>query len=178
MTSGPERLRFWLECAAHAAVIVSVPFIALQLVAQERARAADEARQQQSQRANASMSFIQMANDSERTSVRAILSEPWEKLDVEKLLEANPTPEGLRQAKIAVTNTVQDRDIEKLTEFYKAVLLCRNARHCDQKLIDDFFRTDITGFYCAYDHRLTDIAGRLNRPDYVDDLKAYAGSCE
>jgi hypothetical protein len=178
MSAGLERLRFWLECAAHFAVIASVPFIAGQLYFQERARAADEAQQQQGQRVSAAMSFIQMANDPERTSVRATLSEPWEKLNVAELMAADPTPEGLLKAKTAVTSSVRDSDIEKLTEFYKAVLLCRNGDHCDKKLIDDFFRVDITGFYCAYDHRLGAIAERLNRPDFVNDLKTYAGSCE
>lgn len=90
-------------------------------------------------------------------------------------MEANPTPEGLQ---IAVTNSVRDSDIEKLTDFYNAVLLCRNGGHRDRKLIDDFFKVDIGGFYCAYDFRLTGIAQRLNRPDYVADIKKYAGACE
>lgn len=178
MTQRFEGLRFWLECLAHAAVIVSVPFIALQLLAQERAQAADEAQQQRIQRVNNAMSFIQMGNDPERTAVRAILSEPWEKIDVSALMEANPTPEGLNRAKLAVTNKVRDGDIEKLSDFYNAVLLCRNSDSCDKKLIDAFFQVDVSGFYCAYDLRLADIAQRLNRPDYAANLKAYAGGCE
>lgn len=77
-----ETLRFVLECLAHVAVILSVPAIAVQLVVQERARAADRAQQQQSQRASAAMNFIMLTNDPERTAVRATLSEPWEKIDV------------------------------------------------------------------------------------------------
>jgi hypothetical protein len=160
-----EPVRGAIETISHIAVTVAIPLFFVQQALQERSHRAENA-----------MQFIAMAND-KYSDVISALSEPWEAIDVSALKRNNPTPEGMAQAKFAVMHDVRDRDIERLTEFYKAVLICRRGGYCDPKLIDDFFRTNITFFYCAYDVRLDSIAKRLNRPDYVTEVKAYAGNC-
>ncbi|MBY0285461.1 MAG: hypothetical protein K2W81_16070 [Sphingomonas sp.] len=157
--------RTLIETASHVAVIVAIPFFFLQQNADRNSR-----------REASSMEFIMLAND-RYSDVISTLSKPWESVDIADLLKNNPTKEGVAQAKFAITESVLDSDIEKVGEFYKSVLICRRAKHCDQKLIDDFFRTNIVGFYCSYDVRLDRIASRLNRPDYATDLQAYAGRC-
>lgn len=158
-------IRALIETVSFLSVIVAIPFFFIQQNNEKKDRAADSA-----------MQFIILAND-KYADVLSRLSAPWEQLSIPELLQNNPTPQGIAQAKMAATQGVKDTDIEQAAQFYKAVLICREAEHCDPKLIDDFFRTDIQGFYCSYDERLKLIAHRLNRPNYVDDLKNYAGAC-
>lgn len=162
---GWEITRKLIETAAHVAVIVAIPFFFLQQDADRK-----------SGRKESAMQFIMLASD-KYSEVISTLTKPWEAINLTEFLQSNPTKAGIAQAKLAITEDVADADIEKMTEFYKSVLICRSAKHCDQKLIDDFFRTNIVGFYCSYDERLLRIATRLNRPDYAADLKAYAGRC-
>lgn len=173
-----QRLRFVLECLSFVAVILAVPFFFIQQYREQNRQAEERRAQHQNLRAEAAMGFIQMANDAERWQVRAALTAPFENVDVEAMMARNPSAEDLARDKLLLTQNVRRADIEKMTDFYKSVLLCRNAGHCDGKLVDDFFQDEISSFYCAYDVRLEGISKSLNRADYSDDLKAYSNNCE
>lgn len=178
--AGPrlQRLHFVLECLSFGAVILAVPFFFIQQYREQNRQAEERQVQHQILRAEAAMGFIQMANDSERWQVRAALTAPFENVDADAMMARNPSAEDLARDKLLITKDVRRADIEKMADFYKSVLLCRSAGHCDRKLIDDFFQDEISSFYCAYDIRLAGISKALNRPDYSDDLKAYSGNCE
>ena len=172
-----NRTRKALECLSHLAVILGVPLFFWQLSVQKETQRTQESVQRKFQRADNSMRFIELSNSEYIAEIRSVLAEPWENLNVSALIDQNPSEQSLERAKKAVVEQVRDRDIENLTDFYKAVLLCRNQEYCDKKLIDDFYRLEVDGFYCAYEGRLQLIAERLNRPDYAVDLKNYAGRC-
>ena len=175
--SGWQRLRIGLESASHVAVLLGVPFFLFQQIDQQAQRDAENKRLAATERAERAMRFIEMANDEVRTEAGATLSAPFETTNFELFLLTNPSQEELDAAMLKAQRSVRDRDILKISEFYKSVLLCRNAGYCDEKLIDGFFRENITDFYCSYTARLNAIGERLNRRDYADDLKQYAKDC-
>lgn len=178
MTSRLEKARCWIETIAHVAVILGVPIFAIQYWTEARNRETQDAAQLTSQRADLTMRYIQMENDSERTSLRGRLSAPWDGVNVKALMAANPTRAGLAHAKESITTAVKDQDIDQMVEFYEGVVHCRNANFCEQKLTDSFFKDEISDFYCAYEPRLPKIAENLNRSDYAQAIRDYAGSCD
>lgn len=155
-----EYPRLLLECLSYVVVIVG---IGLFFVQQETARRA--------QQVEMAMRFVQLESESTFAEAREALEAPWRTVNMSQVA---PTEDGRAKLKATVTESVGDEKIEQLTEFYLSVLDCRSAEICDAKVIDRFFRSDISGFYCLYDVRLASIAERLNRPTYADPLRDYA----
>lgn len=155
-----RRFRLPLECLSYIAVIGGIGLFFLQQQSVHRA-----------QRVETAMQFVQLENEPAFTEARAMLEAPWRQVDMSQL---RPTQGGRAQLQLTVTRQVGDEPIEKLADFYASVLACRASGICETEVIDQFFRTNISGFYCAYDVRLARIAQRLNRPDYAAALRAYS----
>jgi hypothetical protein len=159
-----RKCRLPLECLSYVAVIGGIGLFFLQQQSVHRA-----------QRVETAMLFVQLENEPAFAEARAALEAPWRQVDMSQL---RPTEGGRAQLQLTVTRQVADERIEKVADFYSSVLACRASETCEAEVTDQFFRTSIEGFYCAYDVRLARIAQRLNRPDYADALRAYSVGCD
>lgn len=162
-----EPLRITLECLSYAAVIGGVFFFFIQQSDSRRAR-----------RIETALSFVQLEKDPSYAAALAALADPWQQVDMSKVMAANPSAEALARLKLSVTRDVPDAPVEHVAEFYASVVGCREIGACDATLIDQFFKRNINLFYCAYDGRLKRIGRRLNRDDYGAEIQRYAGSCD
>lgn len=162
-----DRHSKFIELISYLAVIFAVPAFFVQ-----------QYYDRESKRVEAALQLLQFANSPEYSVTLQRLSKPWENVDVGALMSQRLSANALAKFRIDSTKSVQNADIEQISDLYRIVISCRDKHVCDRGVIDDNFHAPVKQFYCSYRERLTLISRRLNRPDYSSTISRYVGSCE
>ncbi len=162
-------VKTFLEVVASLAVIAGVPLFLIQQQTEVRAGQVASA-----------LEFVKLHNVGQIGDVRAKVSRPWADIDVGAFARQHPSPAAIikMERDVMASSNVTRSDLMQLTDFYNSVLSCRNRDICDKTAIDIAFAEPIAGLYCTYQASLADIARSLNSPHYLDDIRAYVGSCD
>jgi len=169
MTQSRTATRGVLEVVASIAVIAGVPLFFYQQFSEDRAKGVERA-----------MGFVSMSNTGRIAEVRQKLAEPWLAFDMADFASTRPPAEAIAKMKqdVISVSEINNSDLAEMTDFYSAVISCRNRSICDRTVSDMYFRDAISSFYCLYKERLQETALALNRSSYLDTLKEYVLDCE
>jgi hypothetical protein len=163
------RVKDILEIVASCAVIAGAPLFLLQQNLETRAS-----------RVAGAMQFINIYNSGDVAAVKMKVSKAWLNIDMGAFASQNPSPAAIAKMKqdVVATAGITTSDLIQMTDFYNSVLSCRTRDICDGDTIDAYFHDSIVGFYCTYDDALARTARSLNRPNYLDTIRAYVGGCD